>query len=123
MHLCSAAGAEESRIRHFSCDHVVPGSNLLPLVMAAGPSGIQLDFSYQHRGTTSTLGRIQVQGTAGTLGRIHPPPPPPTHGAGSNMLTLVMAAGPSGILLDFSFQHRGTTSTLGRTTLTCGTRL
>jgi hypothetical protein len=58
MLLCSAAGAEESRIRHFSCNHVVPGSNLLPLVMAAGPSGIQLDFSYQHRGTTSTLGKV-----------------------------------------------------------------
>jgi hypothetical protein len=66
MLLCSAAGAEESRIRHFSCDHVVPGSNLLPLVMAAGPSGIQLDFSYHHRGTNLTIGR---------------PPPPPPRGA------------------------------------------
>ncbi len=77
---------------------MVPGSNLLPLVMAAGPSGIQLDFSFQHRGTTSTLGRT----------------PPPHVVPGSNLLPLVMAGGPSGIQLDFSYQHRGTTSTLGR---------
>ena len=56
--MCSAAGAAESRIRHFSCDHVVPAANLLPLVLAAGPSGAQLDFSYQNRATPATLGTM-----------------------------------------------------------------
>ncbi len=63
-----AAGAEESRILHFCCDHVVPGANLLPLVMATGPSGSQLDFSFQHRAATATLGKPRRGGGGGARG-------------------------------------------------------
>ena len=47
-----AAGAAESRIIHFSCDHVVPGDHLLPLVLSQGPTSTKLDYSFQYRDTT-----------------------------------------------------------------------
>ena len=50
-----AAGAEPARVMHFSCDHVVPATNILPRVLTSGPSGARLDFSYQHRDKTETL--------------------------------------------------------------------
>ena len=50
-----AAGADTSRVMHFSCDHVVPASNILPRVLSCGPSGAKLDFSFQHRDKTETL--------------------------------------------------------------------
>ena len=53
-----ASGAPLSRVTSFSCDHVVPGSNLLPIVLPRGPSGHQLDFSFQHRGLDSTLDEL-----------------------------------------------------------------
>jgi len=56
--LFHAAGAPPSRVSSFTCDHVVPGENLLPVVIPRGPSGVQLDFSYQHRGLDSTLDEL-----------------------------------------------------------------
>ena len=32
----SAAGADECRVTHFSCDHVVPGDHILPTVIRKG---------------------------------------------------------------------------------------
>ena len=32
-------GAKEERIVHFSCGHVVPKENLMPIILSAGPSG------------------------------------------------------------------------------------
>ena len=56
-----AAGADPTRVMHFSCDHVVPASNILPRVICTGPSGAKLDFSYQYRDkpdTLTELGRV-----------------------------------------------------------------
>lgn len=40
------------RVVHFSCGHVVDASTqLLPLAVARGPSGLMLDFTYQCRGS------------------------------------------------------------------------
>jgi len=53
-----ASGADPSRITHFSCDHVVPGEHLAPLVLGSGPTGVQLDFSYQHRDSPKVLDEL-----------------------------------------------------------------
>jgi len=53
-----AAGANESRVTHFSCDHVVPGDHILPTVVSCGPSGVQLDFSFQHRDSPRVLDEL-----------------------------------------------------------------
>lgn len=53
-----AAGADARRISEFSCEHVVPGDHLLPVVMCTGPTGVQLDFSFQHRDNPKLLGKI-----------------------------------------------------------------
>ena len=55
------AGADPNRVVHFSCDHVVPGENVLPIVIRNGPSGKVLDFSYKsrdHAVTLDELGRV-----------------------------------------------------------------
>ncbi|XP_037538797.1 ATP-dependent DNA helicase DDX11 [Nematolebias whitei] len=47
--LLFSAGVEEERIVEFSCGHVIPPENILPLVLCAGPSGQELDFTFQNR--------------------------------------------------------------------------
>ncbi|XP_077373159.1 ATP-dependent DNA helicase DDX11 [Festucalex cinctus] len=47
--LLFAAGVQEERIAEFSCGHVIPPENLLPIVLCSGPSGQELDFTYQNR--------------------------------------------------------------------------
>uniref|UniRef100_A0A3Q2DTL7 DEAD/H (Asp-Glu-Ala-Asp/His) box helicase 11 n=1 Tax=Cyprinodon variegatus TaxID=28743 RepID=A0A3Q2DTL7_CYPVA len=47
--LLLSAGVKEERITEFSCGHVIPPENILPLVLCAGPSGQELDFTYQNR--------------------------------------------------------------------------
>jgi len=42
-------GDNSDRIVHFSCGHVVPPNNILPWIECSGPTGKQLDFSYQER--------------------------------------------------------------------------
>lgn len=56
-------GAAASRIRTFSCGHVVPPSNILPLTLGQGPGGRTLDFSYAYRNDPNLLdelGRLLV---------------------------------------------------------------
>jgi len=53
-----SAGADLSRVMNFSCDHVVPGHHLMPLVVSKGPTGALLDFSYNHRSQNSTLDEL-----------------------------------------------------------------
>uniref|UniRef100_A0A0P4W9K1 Helicase ATP-binding domain-containing protein n=1 Tax=Scylla olivacea TaxID=85551 RepID=A0A0P4W9K1_SCYOL len=58
-----SAGGEESRVQHFSCGHVVPAKQLLPVVLPQGPTGLTLDFTYQHRTDPKVLdelGRVLV---------------------------------------------------------------
>lgn len=44
-----SSGAVEDRILEFSCDHIVPPENILPIIISNGPMGTQLDFSYNFR--------------------------------------------------------------------------
>ncbi|KAH9519884.1 DEAD H (Asp-Glu-Ala-Asp His) box helicase 11 [Bulinus truncatus] len=47
--LFHAAGILPERIMEFSCGHVIPGRQLLPLVVTKGPTGTTLDFTFQTR--------------------------------------------------------------------------
>ncbi|XP_028306549.1 ATP-dependent DNA helicase DDX11 isoform X2 [Gouania willdenowi] len=47
--LLFSAGVKEERILEFSCGHVIPPENILPLVLSSGPSGLELDFTFQKR--------------------------------------------------------------------------
>lgn len=44
-----SAGGTAERLTEFSCGHVIPPENILPIALTAGPSGKQLDFAYQSR--------------------------------------------------------------------------
>ncbi|CAI5977586.1 unnamed protein product [Closterium sp. NIES-64] len=52
-----------ARLRLFSCGHIVPGESVLPLAVAKGPSGKNLDFTFQSRSDPAMiaeLGRLLV---------------------------------------------------------------
>ncbi|CAI5510812.1 unnamed protein product [Closterium sp. Naga37s-1] len=52
-----------ARLRLFSCGHIVPGESVLPLAIAKGPSGKNLDFTFQSRSDPAMiaeLGRLLV---------------------------------------------------------------
>ncbi|XP_037700974.1 ATP-dependent DNA helicase DDX11 isoform X2 [Choloepus didactylus] len=56
---CAGVGAE--RVLEFSCGHVIPPDNILPLIICSGPSNQQLEFTYQKRELPSMMdeaGRI-----------------------------------------------------------------
>ncbi|KAL1138858.1 hypothetical protein AAG570_008920 [Ranatra chinensis] len=46
---------ETSRFTMFSCGHVIPRENILPLVLCQGPSGTTFDFSFQSRSSQAVL--------------------------------------------------------------------
>ncbi|XP_070554012.1 ATP-dependent DNA helicase DDX11-like isoform X2 [Ptychodera flava] len=59
--LFSSAGVQADRLVEFSCGHVIPHDHLLPLVLCKGPTGVELDFTYQSRDLPNTmdeLGRV-----------------------------------------------------------------
>nr|XP_020467998.1 ATP-dependent DNA helicase DDX11-like [Monopterus albus] len=59
--LLFSAGVGEERITEFSCGHVIPPENILPLVLCSGPSGQELDFTFQSRDSPQMMdetGRI-----------------------------------------------------------------
>uniref|UniRef100_A0A3Q4I4Q9 DEAD/H (Asp-Glu-Ala-Asp/His) box helicase 11 n=1 Tax=Neolamprologus brichardi TaxID=32507 RepID=A0A3Q4I4Q9_NEOBR len=59
--LLFSAGVGEERITEFSCGHVIPPENILPLVLCSGPSGQELEFTFQNRDTPRMMdetGRI-----------------------------------------------------------------
>ncbi|XP_063123416.1 probable ATP-dependent RNA helicase DDX11 isoform X7 [Rattus norvegicus] len=47
--LLACSGVEASRVVEFSCGHVIPPDNILPLIICSGPSNQQLEFTYQRR--------------------------------------------------------------------------
>ncbi|XP_037370456.1 ATP-dependent DNA helicase DDX11 [Talpa occidentalis] len=47
--LLTCAGVKAERVVEFSCGHVIPPSNILPLILTNGPSNQQLEFTYQTR--------------------------------------------------------------------------
>lgn len=53
--LFNSNDSNANRIVHFSCGHVVPSDNILPLIICSGPTGKQLDFSYQERSTAKMV--------------------------------------------------------------------
>ncbi|XP_053400123.1 ATP-dependent DNA helicase DDX11-like isoform X2 [Mercenaria mercenaria] len=56
--LFHAAGVQPERILEYSCGHVIPGEQLLPLAVSTGPTGVQLDFTYTNRNKTSLLDEL-----------------------------------------------------------------
>ena len=52
------AGASEERISHFSCGHVTPKENILPLVLQAGPTGRTLDFTFENRNKPEIMNEL-----------------------------------------------------------------
>ena len=56
-----ASGAAPERISNFSCGHVIPPQNLLPLVIPSGPSGHRLDFTHGCRDKVETLDELYRQ--------------------------------------------------------------
>ncbi|BES92585.1 HELICc2 [Nesidiocoris tenuis] len=53
-----ACGADESRIVDFSCGHVIPKENILPLVVPVGPTGQTLEFTFQKRNDPALIGEL-----------------------------------------------------------------
>ncbi|CAB1323127.1 unnamed protein product [Coregonus sp. 'balchen'] len=49
--LLFSAGVGADRIIEFSCGHVIPPENILPIVLCSGPSGQELEFTFQNRDT------------------------------------------------------------------------
>ncbi|NWU94568.1 DDX11 helicase, partial [Upupa epops] len=47
--LLSSAGVDPARVVEFSCGHVIPPENILPIILCSGPSNQQLEFTYQTR--------------------------------------------------------------------------
>ncbi|XP_051010413.1 ATP-dependent DNA helicase DDX11 [Acomys russatus] len=47
--LLACSGVEAERVVEFSCGHVIPPENILPLIICSGPSNQQLEFTYQRR--------------------------------------------------------------------------
>ncbi|XP_017769613.1 PREDICTED: putative ATP-dependent RNA helicase DDX11-like protein 8 [Nicrophorus vespilloides] len=43
------AGAESSRIVEFSCDHIIPPKNILPIIVTSGPAEEKLLFNFDNR--------------------------------------------------------------------------
>ncbi|KAG0717310.1 ATP-dependent DNA helicase DDX11 [Chionoecetes opilio] len=58
-----SAGVKKERVQHFSCGHVVPAEQLLPVALPRGPTGLTFDFTHQHRTDPKMLdelGRVLV---------------------------------------------------------------
>nr|XP_047913861.1 ATP-dependent DNA helicase DDX11 isoform X1 [Anser cygnoides] len=47
--LLSCAGVDPARVVEFSCGHVIPPENILPIILCSGPSNQQLEFTFQTR--------------------------------------------------------------------------
>ncbi|XP_031963606.1 ATP-dependent DNA helicase DDX11 isoform X2 [Corvus moneduloides] len=47
--LLCCAGVDPAHVVEFSCGHVIPPENILPIILCSGPSNQQLEFTYQTR--------------------------------------------------------------------------
>ena len=45
------SGAPLERIVEFSCDHIIPPENILPIIITEGPNKEKLIFNYEQRMT------------------------------------------------------------------------
>ncbi|XP_012276838.1 ATP-dependent DNA helicase DDX11 isoform X2 [Orussus abietinus] len=50
-----SAGAKPERIVTFSCDHVVPKTNIHTSIVTRGPGGLEFEFNFQNRNNTKLL--------------------------------------------------------------------
>lgn len=50
------AGAAPDRIVEFSCDHIIPSENILPIILTKGPRHEPLLFNYENR-----LSMVRIQ--------------------------------------------------------------
>lgn len=60
------AGGDPSRVSVFTCGHIIPEENILPITISSGPSGKVFDFSYNQRSNTEILdelGRLLINVT------------------------------------------------------------
>ena len=51
------------QLRTFTCGHIIPKDNLLPMTVSAGPTGVSLDFTHDARSNSAVmdeLGRIII---------------------------------------------------------------
>ncbi|CAL4123180.1 unnamed protein product, partial [Meganyctiphanes norvegica] len=58
-----SAGAPPERVLEFSCGHVVPGEQLMPIALTQGPTNVTLDFTFSSRNNPTILdelGRVLV---------------------------------------------------------------
>lgn len=58
-----SAGASPERVHEFSCGHVVPGEQLMPIALTQGPTNVTLDFTFGNRNNPTILdelGRVLV---------------------------------------------------------------
>ncbi|KAJ3269942.1 DEAD H (Asp-Glu-Ala-Asp His) box helicase 11 [Terramyces sp. JEL0728] len=46
---------DPSKIHQFSCDHVIPPDQMLPIVLKSGPSGKEFKFTYENRNDTEMI--------------------------------------------------------------------
>ncbi|XP_071504230.1 ATP-dependent DNA helicase DDX11-like [Diadema antillarum] len=61
--LLVCAGVLPERITEFSCGHVIPPEQLLPIALSKGPTGLELDFTFQSRDSPKMMdevGRVLV---------------------------------------------------------------
>ncbi|XP_069759331.1 ATP-dependent DNA helicase DDX11 isoform X3 [Narcine bancroftii] len=61
--LLFTSGVSADRLAEFSCGHVIPPENILPIILCRGPSGQQLEFTFQKREKPQLLdecGRVLV---------------------------------------------------------------
>ncbi len=68
--LFASAGADPDRIVRFSCGHVVPKENLLPMVFGTGPASRTLNFSFEYRYQAQLLD--ELYGVLSNVARLTP---------------------------------------------------
>ncbi|KAK9511713.1 hypothetical protein O3M35_000321 [Rhynocoris fuscipes] len=56
--LFEVCGVSSDRINTFSCGHIVPKENILPIVVCKGPSGKIFDFSFNSRSSPEMINEI-----------------------------------------------------------------
>lgn len=48
-------GLALDQVHFFTCNHIVPPENILPIAVSRGPSGMTFDFSYNSRSTPTMV--------------------------------------------------------------------
>ena len=50
-----SAGGNLDRISLFTCGHIIPPENILPIALGSGPSGKPFEFSFAQRDSTAMV--------------------------------------------------------------------